>query len=112
MTTTITYGTSYLLISFGLNDNKKYDFAIIANRAYFSGLSKYEIYNTASTPFSNTQTVTCNTNPGTGSTYLDGNYDTPAIILNAIPYNGVLYLKVSSVSGTGYINAMKITEHD
>jgi hypothetical protein len=108
----VTSGTSAIITISGLKDNKKYDFAIISNRAYFSNLSKYEVYNTASTPFSNTQTVTCNTNPGTGSTYLDGNYDTPAIILNAIPYNGVLYLKVSSVTGTGYLNAMKITEHD
>lgn len=101
-------GTSAIITLSGLNDNKKYDFALHPNRAFVNSTTKYTIYNDISAPTFN-QNVS---KTGRTNTTLDGNFDDPALMTNAIPLNGILYIKVEGVSSAGYINAMKITEHD
>lgn len=104
----VAQGSSAILTLSGLKDNKKYDFALHPNRAFVNSTTKYTIYNDISAPTFN-QNVS---KAGRTNTTLEGNFDDPALMTNAIPLNGILYIKVEGVSSAGYINAMKVTEHD
>ena len=100
-------GLSGIITLSGLNNNKKYDFEMLPNRHSVTSSTKYTIYNHPTTPtFSENQTKACRV----GET--NGNFSEPALINNAIPLNGILYLKVEGATTVGYLNAMKITEHD
>lgn len=103
-------GTSAILTITGLNDSKKYDFKMIPNKSYVSSSTKYTVMNDLTTPTFNQSIVQANR---TNTTYEANFYDT-ANINNAIPLNGALYIKIEGSISThaGYINAMKITEHD
>ena len=104
----VTSGTSAIMTITGLKDTKKYDFAILPNRHSVNNTTKYTVYNDVTTP-----TFTQNASKsGRINLSYEGNFDEPAFLTNAISLNGTLYLKVEGVSTAGYINAMKITEHD
>lgn len=103
-------GTSAILTLTGLKDSKKYDFKMIPNKLYVSSSTKYTIMNDLTTPTFSQNVVQANKTDAT----LEANFYDTANINNAIPLNGTLYIRIEGSISThaGYINAMKITEHD
>lgn len=104
---TVVSGSNGIITLTGLNNNKKYDFVMIANRHSITSTTKYTIYNDLTTP-----TFSQNVNVSGKVGVTNGNFDSPGLVSNAIPMNGTLYLKVEGVGSAGYLNAMKIIEHD
>lgn len=103
-------GTYCLLTLTGLNNNKKYDFVMIPNKSYVASSTKYTIMNDLTTPTFNQNVTQANRT----STEYEANFYNTANINNAIPINGTLYIRIEGSISThaGYINAMKITEHE
>lgn len=94
----------------GLNDAKLYDFTIISNRASLTRTTKFTAYNSGA--FTSNVSVVSRVPALVGDVgYVNGNFDFPGTISNAIPIGGIITLKVEGVGTTGYLNAMKVTEH-
>ena len=97
----VSSGSIGIMTFTGLDNNKKYDFNALPNRSTNTNYTKYNIYNdTLSFTYSSTVAS-------------KDNFFTASNIINAIPVNNTLYLRIAgSGSSTAYINGLKIVEHD